>query len=318
MALWSDELEELRPQLREEREAMIAAWPVDGADPSAPVEERVAAMRAARMMDAATSDRAVDRTIDGPAGPLRLRTIMPERQVDGVYLHFHGGGFMIGEPDMMDLLLVILVDALNVASVSVDYRLAPEDPYPAGSDDCEAAAVWLVENAQSEFGSDRLLVGGESAGGYYSAVTLLRMRDKHDAADRFLGANLVFGAYDLSRPPSQRGVGLPEGSDILTPESVNFFMSHFTPGMTDDDRRDPDISPLYAELHGMPPALFTVGTHDHLFDDTILMAARWQLAGNDAELIVYPEVPHGCMMMPTIASDWFPKLIDFLGRSLKG
>src|SRR5947208_1724414 len=79
----------------------------------------------------------------------------------------------------------------------------------------EAAASWLLEHAADEFGSDRFLIAGESAGAHLAAVTLVRLKDKLGAADRFLGANLVFGAYDLSRTPSQRGVGLVPGTDLL-------------------------------------------------------------------------------------------------------
>lgn len=317
MALWDDEVERLRPQLEEEAAAFIAAWPRPAQDPNLSVEEQVAALRASGLGGEVLDDQAIDRTIDGPGGPIRLRTFVPD-QVEGVFLHFHGGGMILGEPEMMDQLNAILVDALNVAVVSVDYRLAPEDPYPAGTDDCEAAAMWLVENAVSEFGTDRLLVGGESAGGYYSAATLLRLRDRHDAADKFCGANLVFGCYDVSHTPSQLGVGVPLNGDILTPDQCDFFMNLFTPGMTTDQRRDPDVSPLYAELHGMPPALFTVGANDHLVDDTLFMARRWELAGNRTELLVYPEGPHGCIGLPSLASHWFPRMLEFLRGCLKG
>ena len=155
----------------------------------------------------------------GPAGTIRLRTFSHE-QPEGVLLHIHGGAWMAGSPEMMDLLHEIIVDKCNVSVVSVDYRLAPEHPYPSGPDDCEAAACWLIEHAAEEFGSDQLLIAGESAGAHLAAVTLLRMRDKHQAADRFLGANLVFGAYDLSRTPSQRGVGVePEPTYWTAPDS---------------------------------------------------------------------------------------------------
>ena len=314
-ALWDDELEALRPQLREEAAAFIASWPVARDDSDASVEERVAARRAERIGGDVLSDRAIDRTIDGPGGPIRLRTFVPD-QVDGVFLHLHGGAWMVGAPEMMDQLNVIVADALNVAVVSVDYRLAPEDPYPAGPDDCEAAAVWLIEQAEREYGASRLLVGGESAGAHLAAVTLLRVRDRHDAIEQFRGASLVFGAYDLSRTPSQLGVGIPPGADIL--EGTGFFTDMFLPGMSAEERRDPDVSPLYADLSGLTPALFTVGTHDHLVDDTLFLAARWEVAGNRTELLVYPEAPHGCIGMPTVGGHWFSYLIDFLRGCIKG
>jgi acetyl esterase/lipase len=232
-----------------------------------------------------------------------------------VLFHIHGGAWMGGSPEMMDLLHEIIVDQCHVAVVSVDYRLAPEHPYPAGPDDCETVACWLLEQSAGEFGSDRLLIGGESAGAHLAAVTLLRMRDKHDAVDRFLGANLVFGAYDLSRTPSQRGVGITPGTDIL--DATGWVLDLFLPGMSDERRRDPDVSPLYADLHGMPPALFSVGTNDHLLDDTLFMAGRWEAADNETELLVYPDTPHGCIALPSVAAHFFPRLFDFFRRCLE-
>jgi acetyl esterase/lipase len=310
MALWSDELEAMRPKLREEADAFIASFASEPDDPSLPVPERIAKQRALADARVLRSEMALDREISGPAGPLRLRTFVPDH-VDAVFLHIHGGGFVTGSPEMTDLLHEILSKELNLAFVSVDYRLAPEHPYPAGPDDCEAAALWLIEHAEREFGSARLLIGGESAGAHLAACTLLRLRDR-DAVDRFCGANLVFGIYDLGGTPSQRGMtGRP---DLLTAEQIEYFAELFTIGRSVEERRDPDISPLYADLHGLPPALFTVGADDHLVDDTLFMAARWALAGNEAELLVYPESPHGGIGMPSVLERWFPQLTDFLRR----
>lgn len=314
MKLWDDELEALRPQLREEADAFIASFADEEDDPGLPTTERVARQRAAHDSRLLQSEMGVDRDIPGPAGPMRLRTFVPD-QVDAVFLHIHGGGFALGSPEMTDLLHEALSKEVNLAIASVDYRLAPEHPYPAGPDDCEAAALWLLEHAEREFGSARLLIGGESAGAHLAACTLLRMRDRHDAVERFGGANLLFGIYDLSGTPSQRGA--PERPDILTVELIRYFADLFTPGRSTEDRHDPDISPLYADLHDLPPALFAVGADDHLVDDTMLMAARWQLAGNDAELLVYPEAPHGGIGMPSILQRWFPQLTDFLRRAAR-
>jgi acetyl esterase/lipase len=311
MKLWDDELEALRPQLREEADAFIASFTQEEDDTGLPTAERVARQRAAHDSRLLQSEMAVDRDIPGPAGPMRLRTFVPD-QVDAVFLHIHGGGFVTGSPEMTDLLHEPLSKELNLAFASVDYRLAPEHPYPAGPDDCEAAALWLLDHAEREFGSARLLIGGESAGAHLAACTLLRMRDRHDAVEPFGGANLVFGWYDLSGTPSQHGN--PERPDLLSVELIRYFADLFTAGRSTEERRDPDISPLYADLHGLPPALFTVGADDHLVDDTLLMAARWQLAGNETELLVYPETPHGGIGMPSVLERWFPQLIDFLRR----
>ncbi len=314
VALWDAELEALRPKLREEAVTFIASIPWQNAGTAGmTTEERVAAQRAAEL-GGPPSDRAVDRTIEGPGGPLRLRILAKEEPV-GVLLHIHGGAWMTGSPETMDLLNVLVADSCGISVVSVDYRLAPEHPYPAGPDDCEAAASWLIDHAADDLGSDRLLIAGESAGAHLAAVTLLRMRDKHHAAGRFLGANLVFGAYDLSRTPSQRGVGVEPGTDIL--DGTGFPLDLYLPGMPGEERRDPDVSPLYADLRGLPPALFSVGTNDHLLDDTLFMAARWEAAGNRSELLVYPDTPHGCIALPTVADHFFPRLFGFLRDCLE-
>src|SRR5690606_5171609 len=99
-----------------------------------------------------------------------------------------------------------LVDHCGLAVVSVDYRLAPEAPYPAAPDDCEAAARWLAAEAKERFGTDRLFIGGESAGAHLSVVTMVRLRDRHRLTP-FCGANLNAGCFDLALTPSARRFG---------------------------------------------------------------------------------------------------------------
>ena len=232
------------------------------------------------------SERAVWHEIDGPAGPLRLRIIAPP-EPRGAYLHIHGGGWVFGAPDEQDPRLDRLADNCGLAVVSVDYRLAPEQPYPAAPDDCEAAALWLAANAGDRFGTERLLIGGESAGAHLSAVTLLRLRDRHGLAP-FSGANLTAGCFDLSLTPSVRRWG----SDklILNTRDIENFVASF---MTDTGSvDDPDVSPIHADLKGLPPALFTVGTRDPLLDDSLFMASRWSSSGNSSDLAVYPGGAH--------------------------
>ena len=229
------------------------------------------------------------RTVPGPAGDVPVRIARPDT-VDAVYVDIHGGAWIIGTAEMKDSDNTRLATVCNVATVSIDYRLAPEHPWPAGADDCEAVVTWLLEHSASEFGTDRLLIGGESAGATLSAITLLRVRDRLDAIDRFLGANLVFGAYDISRTPSQRR---RDDTLIIDAETIRHVLPWVHPGVDAEGLRDPGISALYADLRGLPPALFTVGTEDPLLDDSLFMAARWEMAGNETDLAVYPESPHG-------------------------
>ena len=237
-----------------------------------------------------------DATIDGPDGnQIRLRVFVPPGDVRGVYLHIHGGGWVLGSSHAQDPLLWKLANEAHVGVVSVDYRLAPEHPFPAGPDDCEAAARWLVGGGGADlFGDDavrRVVIGGDSAGAHLAVLTLLRLRDGHGITDPFVGANLVYGAFDLTMTPSQLRWG--DRNLVLSTPIMAWFYDCFLPGMPPAERRDPAVSPLYADLAGLPPALFTVGDLDPLLDDSLFMAARWSVAGNDAELLVYPDAVHG-------------------------
>jgi acetyl esterase/lipase len=241
--------------------------------------------------------------------PIPLRIIAPDNP-RGIYLHIHGGGWVLGSAELQDPMLERIADNTGQAVVSVEYRLAPEHPYPAGPDDCEAAAAWLVQHGKREFGTEILTTGGESAGGHLSAVTILRMRDRYGYTG-FRGANLVYGAYDLSMTPSQRAFG--DTRLVLRTIDMQQFYHAFLPTVT--DRRLPDISPLYADLKGLCPALFSVGTRDALLDDTLFMHARWVAAGNPAELAIYPGGAHGFTLFPNrLSQEASARMDDFLRR----
>jgi acetyl esterase/lipase len=256
------------------------------------------------------SARARTITIDGQGGiRIPLRIVAPPNP-RGVYLHIHGGGMVLGAADLQDQMLDHVNVQAGLACVSVEYRLAPENPYPAAPDDCESAALWLAKNAKAEFGVDVLAIGGESAGATLSAITLLRMRDRHGFTG-FRAANLVYGAYDLSMTPSQKQFG--NERLILRTVDIEQFMRAYLPGA--QDMRDPDISPLYADLEGLPPALFTIGTRDALVDDSLFMYARYIVAGNRAELAVYPGGAHGFNYFPIgIAEQANARMDAFLAR----
>ncbi len=248
-----------------------------------------------------TVPEATTRTIPGPAGAIPIRVIVPASP-RGVYLHIHGGGWTLGAAHHMDAANLRVARSCGLAVVSVDYRLAPEHPYPAGPDDCEAAALWLVAQARREFGCDRLLIGGESAGAHLAVVTLLRLRDRHGLAaagppaaapEGFRAANLAYGAYDLGLTPSVRRWG--DRNLILSTPVIEWFTDQF---VGPELRSHPDVSPLYADLSGMPPALLSVGTLDPLLDDSLFLHARWRAAGSPAVLAVWPGGVHGFNAFP--------------------
>ena len=240
------------------------------------------------------SDHARDITIDGPGGELVLR-IIEAGESNGVYLHIHGGGWVLGAASLSDVGNEAMATEAGVTVVSVDYRLAPEHPYPAGIDDCVAAAHWLIENSQTEFGTDKLTIGGESAGANLAAATLLRVKDE-SGYTAWRGANLVSGVYMLPASPSVRHWST-EGL-VLDPETMFWFGAHYASG--DKPKvTDPGFSPIFGVLSDMPPALFTIGTWDPLVDDTLFMASRWAAAGNETELAIYPGGVHAFDAFPT-------------------
>jgi acetyl esterase/lipase len=240
--------------------------------------------------------------IDGPAGRLPVRIIAPERDSAGVFLHIHGGGWTFGDHEMQDLRLQRLARETGLTAVSVGYRLAPENPYPAGPDDCEAAALWLLsDGAKEAVGTGPLAIGGDSAGAHLTAVTLLRLRDRHQISGAFGAAVFEYGGFDLSMTPSQRLWG--ERNLVLSEPIILWFGDQFLPFHDLEQRRDPDISPMFAELSDMPPAFFTVGSQDALLDDTLFMEARWRAAGHSTELRVWPEAPHGFLSFPMAVAD---------------
>jgi acetyl esterase len=293
---------------------MLAGPPLE----SVPPEETRAARRRGEswMGQIVHLDEATDRQVDTERGPITLRTVVPDR-VGAVYLHLHGGGFVLGGADQQDPLLSAIASAANVAVCSVEYRLAPEHPYPAGPDDCEAAATWLVEHARAEFGTDRIIIGGESAGAHLAATTLLRLRQRTGTVDPFVAANLVFGAFDLSNTPSTRNWG--DRVLILSGPIMQFFTDCFLPGTDPESRRDPAISPLFADLGGLVPALFTVGELDPLLDDSLFMGARWRAAGNPTEVVVYPESAHAFVAFPTaIGRAALERQLTFIARHAAG
>lgn len=283
---WPAELEALRDEARAAADGlrdMIAAGR-DARASLAPAEMLALTRESLRSMES-TSPLASDEVIAGV--PCRaLRALSPDRR--GTYLHIHGGGMTVGSPKMNEARNAEIVETHGLDVVSIDYRLAPEHPYPAATDDCLAVARSLIEDD----GTGPIVIGGESAGAYLAAVTLLRVRDELDAIDHIVGANLAVGFYDFGATPSHRGVRPTDLPDVLDPTLAAGMRAAYLPGLSIEDTRAPVYSPLYAPLHDLPPALLSTGTADHLLDDSLFMHARWRAWGNRAELALYPDVGH--------------------------
>jgi acetyl esterase len=264
--------------------------------PSVLTKEGLAAARKSSFIIPTLLVKPAVTTIKGPGGDLHLRIFRPDT-ILAVVLDIHGGGWSLGTAQSMDPQNDLMARTCKVAVVSVDYRLAPEHPFPACIEDCKAAVKWLVNNSKKEFGTEKLFISGGSAGGHLSALTAIYVRDSLHAIDRVKGVNLIYGCFDLGGTPSARRT--TDTTVILTKKYMDETFQLVFPGWTKEQLQQPQYSPLFADLRNLPPALFTVGTADPLVDDTWFMEARWRLAGNKTFLAVYPECSHAFNFFPT-------------------
>lgn len=225
---------------------------------------------------------------------LRLRLIVPRQKPTGFYLTFHGGAWVIGTPRFDDPINIRIADECAAVVVSVDHHLAADDRLDLAVGDALRAAEWLAFGATAEFGAGRVVAGGESSGAHLAALALLHLRAL--CPERLAGAVLFYGAYDMAGSP-----GLQSSSPkslLIDGQAAYRNLLRLTPGLSDEERRDPRLSPLHADLSGMPPALLVAGELDPIFDDSVRMAERWNLANGNAEFVAVPEGAHGFNRFP--------------------
>lgn len=207
----------------------------------------------------------------------------------GGILHIHGGGMVVGSPQIALAGLRRQVAALDCVAVSVDYRLAPEHPFPAAIDDCHDALRWMASAADA-LGVDpaRIGVSGESAGGGLAAALALVARDRGGPALAF--QNLLYPMLD-DRPEADAGNPVT-GEFVWTRETNRFGWSCLLGA--DPGQVSPYAAPARAtDLAGLPPAWIAVGALDLLLDEDVDYAMRLTRAGVAAELVVYPGAFHG-------------------------
>jgi acetyl esterase len=236
-----------------------------------------------------------DRTIPGPAGAIPVRIYRPSDAPSlPCLVYYHGGGWTIGDLDMADAPLRMLANASGWMVMSVDYRLAPENPFPAAVEDAFAAVKWAAEHS-AEIGADpaRIAVGGDSAGGNLSAVVCQLAREA--GGPGIVLQALIYPATDLAAATdSWRKYG--DKNYILTQEHLDLFTSAYLPHGT--DRKDPRISPMRAdELAGLPRALVITAEFDPLRDEGEAYAARLRESGVPVRLTRYDGMVHGFMTL---------------------
>ncbi|MEP7738470.1 alpha/beta hydrolase [Nocardioides sp. 31GB23] len=205
---------------------------------------------------------------------------------------FHGGGFVIGDLDTHDLTCRLIASRCEAVVVSVDYRLAPEHPFPAGLEDVLAATHWVSDNLADLGGSEAMGVAGDSAGGNLAAVTAQVLRDE----GRPLAAQL------LIYPVTDSAGSYPSHSEnaegyFLDTATMAWFGAQYAGDAPDLDPADPRLSPLHGRLDGLAPAVVVTAELDPLRDDGNAYARALEEAGVPVQHRVFPGMVHGFVDM---------------------
>jgi acetyl esterase len=247
----------------------------------------------------------VDGDFAGPGGKIRFRRYRPQGAAAGplpTLIYYHGGGFVIGNIETHDSTCRRLANKSRCQVISIDYRLSPEHPFPAPTDDGVAAFRHIRDNAAA-FGADakRLAVGGDSAGGAIAAVVCQVLRDSGQQGPAF--QMLIYPATDSSKQSASR-VAFAEGY-FLTKDLMDWFWKAYVPAGT--DLADLRLSPLLAkDFKGLPPAFVLTAGYDPLRDEGRAYADRLIDAGIKTTYVNYPGTIHG-----------FFSLTRFLSQGIK-
>jgi acetyl esterase len=240
-----------------------------------------------------------DRTVPGGAGVVPVRVYRPAS--DGPHptvVFFHGGGFVIGDLDTHDDHARLLCRDVDALVVSVDYRLAPETPFPGGYEDCLAVTLWVVEHA-AELGSDpaRVAVAGDSAGGNLSAAVTLGAREQ---GVQLAAQLLLYPAVDFVDSEDHPSRAENAEGYFLTEADMRWFGDHYVP---DPARRsDPYASVLRApDLSGLPPAVVATAEYDPLRDEGEAYAAALDKAGVPVTVRRFDGLIHGFFGLPHVS-----------------
>ena len=237
-----------------------------------------------------------DETIPGPGGDIPVRIYRPDRPGDlPVLVYAHGGGFVFCDLDSHDGLCRNIANRLAAVVISVGYRLAPENLWPAAAYDIGAVTQWAFDNAHAIGGDPRrVAVGGDSAGGNLAAVTALMARDRGGPP---IAAQLLL--YPVIAADFDNESYRLFGKGFYNPKpAMQWYWDQYVPAPA--DREHPYASPLRADLAGLPPAVVVVAGHDPLRDEGIAYAAALEEAGVVTMQCLFEGGIHGFMTMPML------------------
>ena len=289
---------------KQQRDAIDAALRADPFDLSQSTAEHRKSFEAFALRPYPADVAAADVTLGG-VGAIELT--IADHPADPAVLYFHGGGYVAGSARTGTHLAAELARRAGGRALSVDYRLAPEHPYPAAVQDGLAAYAGLLESGASPA---RVLVAGDSAGGGLAVATLLAARDR--GLPQPAAVTLFFPWADISR--SGASMRTKDGTDpLFSYAAMGWYAGWYMP---DGDRSAPLASPVFATLAGLPPLLIQVGSHEVLLDDAVRLAAN---AGRDDVEVTLQVAPEGTHVFQLAfgALDEADEAIDEVARFFK-
>jgi acetyl esterase len=240
-----------------------------------------------------------DRAIDTPGGPLRLRIHWPAGDaVKGALIYLHGGGWTLFSLETHDRLMREYAFRADLAVVGVDYALSPEHKYPVALGQAVEAVRWIAARG-AEIGVDpaRLALGGDSVGANLALTAAISLRDRGEPS-LLRALVLNYGVYDQAAAgPSRALYGGPDYM-LSNEEMAGFWRNYLS---ATDDPSDPLISPIHADLTGLPPVFMAVADRDILRDENLALAARLEAAKTPVALSVYPGTTHSFLEAVSIA-----------------
>ena len=239
-------------------------------------------------------------------GSIPARLYADADSADGLVVYFHGGGWVVGGLDDFDAMARVLAHRSRCAVLLVDYRLAPEFPFPAAVEDAVDAVLWASANMRDlAGGAARLVVAGDSAGGNLAAIAAAELRGRVAIALQLLIYPVTDGDFDT---PSYREFGT---GSLLTRQDMQWFFGHYAPGVPRTETR---LHPnARADLAGLPAAHVVTAEYDVLRDEGEAYARRLTQAGVPATLRRYDGLPHGFVRMHNLVDTVDAALTDMAG-----